>query len=711
MCGIAGFYCAAAGDPEERLAKAASMANALTRRGPDDAGALVADSGRLGLGFRRLAIIDLSAAGHQPMRSSSGSLIIVFNGEIYNYPQLRDQLTTEGHAPVWRGSSDTEVLLAAIEAWGLERALQRVEGMFALALWDERVRSLSLARDRFGEKPLYYGWHGPNLLFGSEPKALAAFPGFSGTIDPAAVTDFLRLGYVPAPASIFAGIFKLPPGSFATFDQKALASRSIPASETFWSARTSALTARATPFVGSDDEAIDALDAALRRAVSQRTFADVPVGAFLSGGIDSSLIVALMQALSSSPVHSFTIGNSDADLDESAFAAKMARHLGTRHENLNVSAEDAMAAIPTLADCYSEPFADSSQIPTRLVAALARRSVTVALTGDGGDELFGGYNRHVWGAKADRFAARLPKALRQLAGAALKAPSPQLWELLLRLAAPAMPAGLRGRTSATYPLALAAVLQGHDHAGLHDLLTSAWPPGAPNVLGPSLRQGPGAARAAKLDNLPLFRDLMLRDTDSYLPDDVLVKVDRATMYEGLEGRAPYLDSQLFTLAWQLPDHLLIRGGRGKIALRRVLARYVPEDLFERPKQGFAIPLGEWLRGGLADWAENLLAPDKTGAEGLLDPKAVSALWQAHRRGEGNAARALWNILMLQAWRERWKDSLGAANAVLPMSFYQDKAFYTMRTDALDRFGTEAGLTEIRSREAEPFWYAVGVCAP
>lgn len=663
MCGIAGFHRVEPAPLAESERIASVMALAIAHRGPDNSGALSADQGRLGLGFRRLAIIDLSAEGRQPMTSVSGRYIIVFNGEIYNYRAIRDALTREGRAPSWRGSSDTEVLLAAIEAYGLEAALKSVNGMFALALWDIGERTLSLARDRFGEKPLYYGWNGAALLFGSELKALCAYPGFNDEIDRRALAEFMRLGYVPAPQSIFRGIGKLQPASFVVFDEKARAARAMPAPVSYWSAIETAHRSMSAPFQGSDNEAVEVLDVALRKAVGLRTFADVPVGAFLSGGIDSSVVVAIMQALAICPILTFTIGNSDSEYDESSHAAAMARHLGTRHETLMVSSLDALAIIPSLGACYCEPFADSSQIPTILVAKMARRQVTVALSGDGGDELFGGYNRHVWTRRAAGAGASLPRPMRATLSRVVAATSPAMLEALLRPLRALAPRTLRRRMDPVYLQTFGGAMAGERAENVRDALVSVWPSSAVPVIREEVedRIGDSGARLETTTGA-LFRDIMALDTVSYLPDDILTKVDRATMGESLEARAPFLDPDLFAFAWSLPDRLLINGGRGKIALRRVLSRYAPSEMFERPKQGFAIPIADWLRGDLADWAQALLDPKALARDGFLDARAIGALWRTHASGAKDCTRQLWHALMFQSWLEERSKPAGDTHA-------------------------------------------------
>lgn len=634
------------------------MASALLRRGPDDGGVFVGDQGRLGFGFRRLAIIDLSFEGRQPMISDSGRYVIVFNGEIYNFEAIRKRLLQEGRAPAWRGSSDTEVLLAAVEAWGLKATLQRCNGMFGMGLWDNASQSLSLARDRFGEKPLYFGWCGRTFLFGSELSALAAHPDFQGDIDRESLSEFVRLGYIPAPRSIFVGIQKLPPGALMTLNQAALTAQVCPETEAYWSALEVARKSQQTPFHDGDDDAVDALDAALRDAVRARTFADVPVGAFLSGGIDSTTIVAIMQSLSSQPIRTFTIGNEDPRFDESGFAAKVAAQLGTRHETRVISARDALAIIPRLPEIYTEPFADSSQIPTLLVAETARRHVTVSLSGDGGDEFFGGYSRYLWGHKLQQFLARIPRPLRHGLGAVLSALPPERWDTALKGFNSLLPNSLQKTVTGDNLHRLSEISRNFSTIGLYDAFVSIPQRGHNPVLGAP----PPSSVNDNIDFTSMARGLMYLDTRFYLPDDLLVKVDRATMGVSLEARAPFLDPEVFAFAWRLPDRMLFEPNRGKLILRRVLARYVPAALIARPKQGFAIPVGAWLRRELKDWAAALLDPRRLADEGLFDPALITKRWSDHCSSARDNQQVLWHVLMLQAWLEHWQEKRSLAAA-------------------------------------------------
>ena len=646
MCGISGFLTAPGQSRDALVRTATAMADTLRHRGPDDAGAWADEASGAALGFRRLAIIDLSEHGRQPMHSASGRYVIVLTGEIYNFQALRKPLEREGHRFV--GRSDVEVALAVIERDGVARALEEFNGMFAFALWDGHERTLTIARDRFGEKPLYYGWCGGTLLFGSELKALRRHPDFSASIDRDALAEFARLGFVPCPRSIYAGISKLPPGCFAVVSAARRGAPVVPVS--YWSAASVVEHGLANPFTGSEDEALAELDAVLRDAVSVRMLADVPLGAFLSGGIDSSLIVSLMQAQSPTPVRTFTIGFGETGFDEARDARAVARHLGTNHTEFTVRPADALAVIARLPELYDEPFADSSQIPTFVVSSLARRHVTVALSGDGGDELFGGYNRHVWAGRLWSAAGWLPRSVRRVAGQALRSPAPETWDRLYGAAAAVLPGRLRIRNAGEKLHKLGAVAAVSTARELYAALASTWPDARRVVVGAS--SAPmlewSDARPPVIDDLANW--MMYRDSVTYLPDDILAKVDRASMGASLEARVPFLAPRVYALAWRLPLAMKIRGGRGKWLLRRALERYVPAALFERPKMGFAVPVGAWLRGPLREWAHALLDPAKLRREGFFDARIIEAMWRAHLRGGTDWQHRLWTVLMFQSWR-------------------------------------------------------------
>lgn len=648
MCGIAGFLA----DPDrslplERIATA--MADTLRHRGPDDAGVWSDPAQGVALAHRRLSIIDLSPAGHQPMVSACGRYVLTFNGEIYNCAEIRAELERSGAAPVWRGHSDTEVLLAAAAAWGLRRALEASVGMFALAFWDRRERTLSLARDRLGEKPLYYGRMGQSVLFASEPQALWEHPDWVGEIDRGALALLMRHNYIPAPHSVFRGVRKLLPGSICVIGLD----RSAEAIERYWAPGELGR----EPFTGSAEEAVDALDRLLRETLSGQMLADVPLGAFLSGGIDSSTIVALMQAMSARAVQTFSIGFEDPDYDEAPHARAIARHLGTEHHELVVSNRDMLDVVPRLAHIYAEPFADSSQIPTLLVAQMARRQVTVALSGDGGDELFAGYTRYRQIERLARTAGRIPASLRGLPAAALRLISAERLDTLIGTLA-----GSRAPRRAGDRLLKAAEAGGAAGvAGLYRALVTLWHDPARLVVGGSEPETAFTHISETHFRADPVRAAMSLDLASYLPDDILAKVDRAAMATSLETRVPLLDHRIVAFAARLPTGLLVRDGATKWPLRQLLYRRVPRDLVERPKKGFAVPLETWLRGPLREWAEALIDPVRLAREGLLDPAPVQRAWAEHQGGHRNLQYRLWTVLMLQSWLEtRGARALGPA---------------------------------------------------
>jgi len=630
MCGFAGFLSAGTARAQG-LAVLQEMTGSLRHRGPDDADVWADETAGAFLGFRRLAIVDLSPAGRQPMISRSGRYVVTYNGEIYNHLDLKAALEEDGAVP-WRGHSDTEVLVEAIDRYGFAAALERLNGMFAIAAWDRQQARLLLARDRFGEKPLYYGRQGDRFLFASEPKALRCHPQWRGAADPNALRLFLRLGYVPAPYSAWQGIAKLPQGCWLSVD--AAGNHAEP--QAYWRPVEAAARAAARPFAGDFDEALDTLQDLLGDAVRMRTIADVPLGSFLSGGIDSSLVTALLQAQAGDDVRSFCVGFPDPKQNEAPYALAAARHLGTSHTELEVSLDDLKAVIPRLPQIYDEPFADASQIPTVVLCARARAHVTVALSGDGGDELFGGYGRYArapqdWQHRADGSAAR-----RRLAGLGLQALAGRPGNLPRRLRRNLRP------LAADRPETLYA-----DHI-------SWWPPGELGRIGPAEQTLPFPTAPEGLQQLePLSFRFTVLDAVSYLPDDLEVKIDRASMASSLEVRAPLLDHRIAEFAWSLPSTWKVAGAGandGKLILRRLLARFLPAELIDRPKQGFEPPVGRWLRDDLRDWAEALLAPASLAGSGLLEPAVVRARWQEHLSGRRNWAYPLWVVLMLQAWR-------------------------------------------------------------
>jgi len=651
MCGIAGFIdlqkqtCSDAGS-----SLATCMAGKIAHRGPDDFGVWSDAAAGIFLAHRRLSILDLSPAGHQPMMSASGRYAIVFNGEVYNHAELRRDLGANCGLSAWRGHSDTEVMLAALEQWGLRGALDRFVGMFAIALWDRQVRELILVRDRVGEKPLYWGRSGDVILFGSELKALRAHPAFTAEVDRDALALFLRHSYVPAPYSIYRGVRKVEPGTLV----RIRSGSAEPAVECYWSARDVAVAGQQEPWRGSDAEAAAELERLLGQSVALQLVADVPVGAFLSGGIDSSAVVALAQAARSRPIRTFSIGFEEEGYDEAQHAMAVARHLGTDHTELYVSAGEAMAVIPRLPQIYDEPFADSSQIPTFLVAQLARKHVTVSLSGDGGDELFAGYTRYLIGSRLGRATSMLPGFARSAVAAGLISITPGGWNRFLGPFLALAPRRLHYANIGDKLHKLGGVLHSSP-AEIYRNLVSHWESPVHVVVGAD--EPP--TRLTHREGQPGFSSFVERgawlDLVSYLPDDILVKVDRAAMAVSLESRIPLLDHRVIEFAWRLPLNMKLRDGVGKWLLRQVLYRHVPKALFDRPKTGFSIPLNAWLRGVMRDWAEALLDESRLRREGFFHVGLVREKWQEHLTGQRNWHDWLWDVLMFQAWLEAQHD--------------------------------------------------------
>lgn len=687
MCGLTGVFLTASstsGEENYSFAKIRHkdslknvvelMADSLSHRGPDDSGAWADEQLGISLGHRRLAIVDLSPSGHQPMFSASGRFVIGFNGEIYNHLELRLELekilstaSSERGLFNWRGLSDTETLLAGFEVWGVELTLTKAVGMFALALWDKQDQTLILARDRLGEKPLYYGWVNGAFVFGSELKALKAYPGFDNPICRQALTQYLRFMYVPAPRSIYKGIFKLEPGCLLKVtgqpppyapaqplrpEQKNVNSHGSMQLSRWWSLAEVVRKGASNPIV-SEAEALSSLECCLSEAVRYQSIADVPLGAFLSGGIDSSLIVALMQQQNSRPIKTFTVGFEDTDFDESPFARSVAKHLGTDHHEMRVNEKMAQEIIPSLVWMYDEPFADSSQIPTYLVCRSARQQVTVALSGDAGDELFGGYNRYFWGPRIWNKLNVFPLGARKLMGSAIARVPIEVWNAL---GAPFFGQGEgASRLGDKFHKLADRLSHVNNMDSLYFSLVSEWHDPASLVVAENFSLNMEPASLIN-DPLPLADmeqplPMMYRDCMTYLTDDILCKVDRAAMACSLETRVPFLDHRVVELAWKLPLEMKVLGNTGKWALRQVLYKFVPKELIDRPKAGFAIPIGQWLRGPLREWAESLLNEKRLKSEGYLRPAPIRQAWTEHLDGRRNHTSKLWAVLMFQAWLE------------------------------------------------------------
>ena len=636
MCGIAG-YVGETKNPSDCLAK---MAKVINHRGPDSNG-IWTDQKRIGLAHTRLSILDLSPAGHQPMHSTSGNYVLIFNGEIYNHKYIRLELESISKRN-WLGHSDTETLLASIEEWGIENTLSKVKGMFAIALWDKNSKNLYLSCDRIGEKPLYYGWVNEQFVFASELKSIKQFPAFNNKIDKNSLAIFLRFNSIPAPYSIYENIYKLEPGQIAKINST---SKEIEKSS-FWSIEEAYKNAKMNKFIGTSKEAVDKLEHLLLNAVSSQMQSDVPLGAFLSGGVDSSTIVALMKSFSNSKVNTFTIGFNSKEFDEAKHAALVAKHLGTDHYDKYVTDSDALNVIPNLPNIYDEPFADSSQIPTFLVSEFAKQKVTVALSGDAGDELFGGYNRYIFSEKTLNTILKAPSVIKKLVSKTIFSISEEKWNRLLSGSLNKSFANVGNKLHKT-----ADILSSKSIRDLHLKLVS-------QIYNPSEWLKKSNEYKSKLnDDIVRFEELnsiesiMAYDLISYLPTDILTKVDRAAMSVSLETRIPFLDLDVIEFSASLPIEFKIRNGVSKWALREVLYRHVPKDLIERPKMGFGVPLAEWLRGPLKDWAESLLDEKRLHQEGFFNVEFVRDKWLEHLSGNRNWSYQLWNVLMFQAWLE------------------------------------------------------------
>lgn len=639
MCGLAGAFSATSRDPDRFQSAVEAMSDVLHHRGPDDSGSWVDGSGHCALGFRRLAILDLSPNGHQPMSSPTGRFTLVFNGEIYNHLDIRQELTQAGYK--FRGHSDTETLCAAFERWGVAATAKRCIGMFAMAIWDEEEKALSLVRDRLGIKPIYLYQRGPLFLFASELKALKAHPEFSAEISLEAVDMFLRYLYVPAPATIFREVSKVRPGHVVTISLPDGRVDSIP----FWSLQSAYREGRANPYEGSEAEAEQDLDELLFDAVRIRKLADVPLGALLSGGIDSTTVVALMQRDAAIPTRTFSIGFTASEHDESKHAARIARHLGTNHTELMLDGRESLELVPQLPRMFDEPFADPSQIPTYLVCRLARSDVTVALTGDGGDEVFGGYHRYIAGKRLIDSLRRVPRTIRKGAAGAFGKLSAEWYPLVAPVAR------LSGQRLVHEKLGkMGRLLATESSSDMYrSLLSVGWQDPQSLMGQPFQPHDVVQAALSATATLPLLDRMMLVDQSLYLTDDLLAKVDRASMAVSLEARVPLLDHRVIEFAWRLPTRWKINGAKGKWLLRKVLNRYVPQDMVDRPKVGFSVPIGDWLRGPLKGWAETQLM----SAREPLDKRTVTARWKQFQAGDTTLALGLWSVLMLEAWRETW----------------------------------------------------------
>lgn len=656
MCGITGFVTANPGDRDLNRRNIRRMAGTLVHRGPDASGIWQSHDASVNFGHTRLAIIDTSDAGLQPMRNVEAGTVLIYNGEIYNYAELKVRLMSEGVH--FRGHCDTEVLLQALTHWGVERTLPLLNGMFAFALWNERARELWLARDRFGEKPLYYSHSGSTLVFGSELKSLAQYPDFSRDIDRNIIALYLRFNYVPAPYCIFRDTWKLLPAHFIRYRP----GTGAPVAAPYWSLSDLIARRQPKPFNASLPESMDELEHTLSQAVSSRMVSDVPLGAFLSGGIDSSLIVALMQKHSTRRVSTFTVGFWDRAFNEAQDAAKVARHLATEHHDLYLSTVECIAILDQLPSSYDEPFADSSQIPTILLSAFTRRHVTVALTGDAGDELFAGYNRYFWSARMWNKMAKLPVGLRQYMARRILSQPPAFFDRLAMLADPVLPMKLKVRNAGDKLHKVATALTSRSSDELYRSVISMWR--TPEQVLAFDRMPPVIADSDVHLPMNFVERMMYLDLMTYLPDDILCKVDRASMSVGLETRIPFLDNNLVALAWSYPCDSKIHRGIGKWPLRTLLTKYVPAKLFERPKTGFGIPLGDWLRRDFRDWAESLLTESSLNAGGFFRTAVVRDRWKRHLTGTQNLQHSLWGVLMFEAWHRAWKANRVPVGTVL-----------------------------------------------
>jgi asparagine synthase (glutamine-hydrolysing) len=650
MCGLTGFLGGDKINFKKISQQLKCMTDEIIHRGPDDEGFWIDENYRVAIGHRRLSVLDLSSAGHQPMHSTSGQYIIAFNGEIYNHLELRVRLDNESKSAIeWNGHSDTETLLLCFEIWGVDATLQAIKGMFVIALYDTKHNSLYLIRDRMGEKPLYYGWSGDTFLFGSELKALKAFQGFSGEVDRNALALFLKYDYVPSPFSIYKGISKLSQGSYIKISMvnDGWSQECVSSPNYYWSMSEVAKSGKGVnKFHGSEKDAIQELDNLLSRSIKQQMLSDVPLGAFLSGGIDSSIVAALMQKQSKNKIKTFTIGFNEKNYNEAEYAKEVALHLGTDHTELYVSPEQAIDIISRLPKVYDEPFADSSQIPTFLVSEMAKQHVTVALSGDGGDELFGGYNRYFMANRIWKKIEKIPFTIRKLISRGITFLSPKVWDSLINSVFKFLPSGFRMSHPGDKIYKLSKILLSDNIYNVYDGLVSHWDNSFEVVIGCK-------EKTSKPDQDTYFShpedEMMLLDSTTYLPDDILVKVDRAAMSVSLETRAPFLDKNVVEFAWQLPFNMKIRDSQGKWILKKILDQYVPRELVDRPKMGFGVPIDSWLRDPLRDWAEDLLSEQRLKDDGYFHVESIREKWNEHLSGHRNWQYHLWSVLMFQMW--------------------------------------------------------------
>jgi asparagine synthase (glutamine-hydrolysing) len=650
MCGIVGLLNAQ--QAEDNHAVVDRMLSCIGHRGPDASGIWTDEFGSLALGHVRLSILDLSEAGAQPMLSASGRYVIVFNGEIYNHLEIRANIEQTVASVSWRGHSDTETLLAAIECWGFESALQKCVGMVAIAVWDKQNQTLSLARDRFGEKPAYYSWQKGTFAFASELKALRQLPAFDACVDRDALSLLLHDSYISAPYTIYKDVYKLLPGHVLCISQADIAAQRLPASRPYWTLESAFARGIETPFSGSVQDAVEGLTDHLKQAVQGQMLSDVPLGAFLSGGVDSSVIVSLMQSQSMHPVKTFAIGFADPAYDESKYAREVAQHLGTEHTEWIVSPDEALSVIPHLPQIYDEPFADVSAIPTCILSRVAREKVAVSLSGDAGDELFAGYNRYLGAAKTWNKVSKVPRHARRLLSTAVLALEPTTWDGLAHKLNACLPRRMQYKAVGNKLHRLAKAAQAHDPSEFYEYLTAKWRDPKRVLRQGQLPTARGAQFFAQEEALSL-EAMMLADTVQYLPDDILVKVDRASMAVSLETRVPMLDHRLVEFAWSLPMSMKVRAGTGKWILKEVLKQYVPSGLIDRPKMGFDVPIDRWLRGPLRDWAEVMLDQSVLEEQGFFDAQMVRSLWDAHVSGKKSYHHELWPILIFQAWHKEW----------------------------------------------------------